>query len=141
MPSAFPKTVITITLLLIIHSLSAQNTPSKYVKQEAMIPMRDGIKLHTVIFRPKASNEDLPFLLMRSPYGVSNWPMPDNAPYIKDMADDGYIFVLQDIRGRYKSEGQYVMLRPQRNKKDPKSIDESSDTYDTIDWLLKNISG
>jgi putative CocE/NonD family hydrolase len=114
-------------------------TSIKYDRQEVMIAMRDGIKLHTVIFTPQHSADKLPFLLMRSPYGVNHWPTPDSVQYVKDMAEDGYIFVLQDIRGRYKSEGNYIMLRPQRNKKDPKSIDESSDTYDTIDWLLKNI--
>jgi putative CocE/NonD family hydrolase len=106
-----------------------------------MIPMRDGIRLNTVIFTPKNQQEPLPFILERTPYGVSDDPSPEKHPYIKDMADDGYIFVFQDIRGRYRSEGAYSMQRPVRNKKDPKAIDESTDTYDTFDWLLKNVPG
>ncbi len=66
-------------------------------------------------------------------------PAPEKTEYIKDMADDGYIFVFQDIRGRYKSEGKFEMQRFNRNKKDPKAIDESTDTYDTFTWLLANI--
>jgi putative CocE/NonD family hydrolase len=111
----------------------------KYTRKEAMIPMRDGIKLHTVIFTPKEQKGSLPFLIARTPYGVSKYPSPERRAYIKDMADDGYIFVFQDIRGRYLSEGKYEMSRFSRDKKDLKAIDEASDTYDTIDWLLKNV--
>lgn len=110
-----------------------------YDRQELMITMRDGTKLNTVIFSPKGINEKVPFLLLRTPYGVSDIPMPDKNTYVKDMAVDGYIFVYQDIRGRYKSEGQFEMQRFTRDKKNEKAIDESTDTYDTIDWLLKNI--
>jgi len=128
-------------LLLSANLLFAQQTKpdDKYNRQEVMIPMRDGIKLHTVIFTPKEQKGKLPFLMTRTPYGVDDNPSPERQQYIKDMADEGYIFVFQDIRGRYRSEGKFVMQRFGRNKKDPKSIDESSDTYDTIDWLLKNI--
>ncbi|GAB4039027.1 CocE/NonD family hydrolase [Spirosoma jeollabukense] len=101
--------------------------------------MRDGVRLNTVIYTPKTSKEPVPFLLTRTPYGVSETDSPDRIPYVKDMADDGYIFVYQDIRGRYKSEGTFEMQRFSRNKEDPKAIDESTDTYDTIDWLLANV--
>ncbi|MFL5748207.1 MAG: CocE/NonD family hydrolase, partial [Niastella sp.] len=111
----------------------------KYDKQEAMILMRDGIKLHTVIFTPKEQKEPLPFLMERTPYGAQNYPSPEKVPYVKDMAEDGYIFVYQDIRGRYGSEGSYVMQRVPRDKNDPKAIDESTDTYDTFDWLLQHV--
>jgi uncharacterized protein len=111
----------------------------KYSRTEAMIPMRDGISLHTVIFTPKQQPEALPFLLLRTPYGVNNYTSPEKMPYVKDMAEDGYIFVYEDIRGRYGSEGQYEMQRFPRDKKNPKAIDESTDTYDTFDWLLKQI--
>jgi len=117
----------------------AQQAEDKYTRQEVMIPMRDGVKLNTVIFTPKDQAEPLPFLLSRTPYGVSDNASPEKSQYTKDMADDGYIFVFQDIRGRYKSEGKFEMQRFNRNKKDPKAIDESSDTYDTFDWLLANI--
>jgi len=119
----------------------AQKTPAedKYNRQEVMVPMRDGIKLHTVIFIPKNQTEQLPFLIERTPYGVNDYPSPEKNPYVKDMADDGYIFVYQDIRGRYLSEGKFMMQRSSRDKSKPGTIDEASDTYDTIDWLLKNI--
>jgi putative CocE/NonD family hydrolase len=112
---------------------------SAYERQEVMIPMRDGIRLHTVIFTPKQQNGALPFLLLRTPYGVSKNPGPDRTEYLKDLADDGYIFAFQDIRGRYGSEGTFEMQRFSRDKSNPKSIDESTDTYDTIDWLLKHV--
>ena len=140
------KTFIRLTpilaiLLFNIRFVTAQQTKpdDKYNRQEVMIPMRDGIKLHTVIFTPKDQKEKLPFLMLRTPYGVNDDPSPEKDGYIKDMAEDGYIFVFQDIRGRYLSEGKYAMMRFSRDKKDTKAIDESSDTYDTIDWLLKNV--
>lgn len=111
----------------------------QYEKQELLIPMRDGIRLNTVIFTPSNASEKIPILLLRTPYGVSKGASPDKSTYVKDMAVDGYIFVYQDIRGRYKSEGVFEMQRFTRDKKDPKAIDESTDTYDTIDWLLKNL--
>jgi hypothetical protein len=131
-------------LLFFVFSFSQKNfaqtnDDDKYNRQEVMIPTRDGIHLHTVIFTPKNQSEALPFLLERTPYGVNEYPSPEKNTYIKDMADEGYIFVFQDIRGRYLSEGKFEMQRFNRNKKDPKAIDESTDTYDTFDWLLKNI--
>lgn len=110
-----------------------------YIRQDAMIPMRDGIRLYTVIYTVKNATGPLPFLLKRTPYGVANSPSPMTVPYVKDMAREGYIFVYQDIRGRYNSEGVFEMQRFTRDKTDPKAIDESTDTYDTIDWLLSHI--
>jgi putative CocE/NonD family hydrolase len=110
-------------------------------KIEVMIPARDGIKLHTEIYSPKNANEPLPFVIERTPYGLED----DEKGYSKklaryaEMIPDGYIFVLQDIRGRYGSEGKFVMQRAVRDPKDPKAIDEGTDTYDTIDWLVKNV--
>lgn len=118
---------------------STRPDTDKYYKQDVMIPMRDGVKLHAVIFTPKKQTEKLPFLMERTPYGIDRYPSPERMTYVKDMAEDGYIFVYEDIRGRYKSEGKYEMSRMSRDKKDPKAIDESSDTYDTIEWLLKNV--
>ena len=112
---------------------------SDYVRSEVMIPMRDGIKLHAVCFAPKTQQQPLPFLLLRTPYGVERTPYPDKWIYLEDLAADGYIFVFEDIRGRYLSEGTFEMQRFTRDRKNPKSIDESTDTYDTIDWLLKNV--
>jgi putative CocE/NonD family hydrolase len=112
-----------------------------YVRFEAMIPMRDGAKLHTIIIRPVASDTNgpaLPFLITRTPYGVDN----SNEIGVKfgkpDLAQSGYIFVYQDIRGRYGSEGQFVMNRPIVKHSTKNDVDETTDTRDTIDWLLKN---
>jgi putative CocE/NonD family hydrolase len=110
-------------------------------RKEVEIPMRDGVKLYTDIYIPKKSREKLPFLITRTPYGSvddkgHNGLLPNS---YKDLVEDGYVFVFQDIRGRYKSQGQFVMFRPPRDKSNPKAIDESTDTYDTIAWLLENI--
>lgn len=113
---------------------------NEYVKQEFMIPMRDGIHLHTTVFSPKVRSEALPFLIERSPYGWDSAARTINAA-LTELARDGYFLVFQDIRGRYQSEGQFVLQRPVRTSKDDRSIDEGTDTYDTIEWLLKNVSG
>src|SRR5437762_11037786 len=84
----------------------AQKPEDRYNRQEVMISMRDGVKLNTVIFTPKEQAEPLPFLLSRTPYGVSDNASPEKSQYTSDLAADGYIFVFQDIRGRYKSEGR-----------------------------------
>ena len=102
--------------------------------------MRDGMRLQTVIFIPRQASGPLPFLITRTPYGVpSSEDRMVSSGLFDELIADGYIFVLQNIRGRFKSEGQFVMNRPPRDPKVPGSIDESTDTYDTIDWLLKNI--
>jgi len=98
--------------------------------------MRDGVCLNTIINVPENMSEPLPFLLIRTPYGIKSGSV---SPSYSELAEDGYIFVFQDIRGRYKSEGDFVMLRPPREKNNPTAIDESTDTYDTIEWLLKNV--
>jgi len=104
----------------------------EYEQKEFMIPMRDGIHLHTLVFSPKVRTEELPFLIERSPYGWDSAGIVINAG-MSELARDGYFLVFQDIRGRYQSEGQFVMQRPVRNSRDDRSIDEGTDTYDTID--------
>ena len=109
-------------------------------RMEVKIPMRDGAKLYTDIYIPKKSRERLPFLITRTPYGATDEKGRNtllNDSY-KDFVADGYIFVFQDIRGRYKSDGQFVMFRPPRDKSDAKAIDESTDTSDTISWLIEH---
>lgn len=135
----FFKGLLLFSSIIIYQNSFSQSSEDKYDRQEIMITMRDGVRLNTVIFTPENSSEKLPFLLLRTPYGVSNELSPEKNSYIKDMAKEGYIFVFQDIRGRYKSEGKFEMQRFTRDKKDSKAIDESTDTYDTIDWLLANI--
>lgn len=105
---------------------------------DVMIAMRDGVKLHTEIWRDPEAREPLPFLIERSPYGWGR-AQATLERSLNDLVKDGYIFVFQDIRGRYKSEGTFVMQRPVRRPEDQKAIDEGSDTYDTIEWLLKNV--
>ncbi len=119
-----------------------------YVRREVMIPMRDGVKLHTVILVPKGA-KNAGILLTRTPYNASalttNWQSShlgsslygyDNATDV--IVDGGYIRVIQDVRGKYGSEGDYVMNRPLRGALNPTTVDHATDTYDTIDWLVKN---
>jgi hypothetical protein len=103
-----------------------------------MIPMRDGVKLHTKIFRPSGMREPLPFLFERTPYSWDDAPEFLGSAY-KELAEDGYIFVLQNIRGKYRSEGVFVMQRPPKKPGDAKAVDECTDAYDTIEWLLANV--
>lgn len=117
----------------------ALQTLVQFEKREEMIRMRDGAKLHTLIFTPKDQAERLPILMSRTPYGIDGSTSDGINRRYNELVKEGYIFVIQDIRGRYESEGQFLMNRPMRDKKDPKGIDESTDTYDTIDWLLKNV--
>ncbi len=111
----------------------------EFERIEAMVPMRDGVKLHTLIFAPKQMIEPLPILMTRTPYGIDGWNSARINGANSHLVPDGYIFVHQDIRGKYKSEGEFRMNRPPRDKSDAKSVDEASDTYDTIDWLIKNV--
>ncbi len=130
-------TVKLLPTLLAITAL-ARPVPGQLVKTDAMIPMRDGVRLYTVIIRPERASGPLPMLMTRTPYGVGG-PM-DLARFAEGRADfvsDGYIFVLQDIRGRFQSEGSFVMNRPQKTT--TTGTDESTDTYDTIEWLIHNV--
>jgi uncharacterized protein len=124
-------------------------TGMDYTRTEVMIPMRDGVKLHTVILIPKGATH-AGIVLTRTPYNASAMTMNtpsmhlgtalwgyDNA--VETIIDGGYIRVVQDIRGKYGSEGDYVMNRPEHGPLNPTPVDESTDTYDTIDWLVKNI--
>jgi len=117
-----------------------------FVKREEMIPMRDGVKLKTFILVPKGAS-GAPMLLARTPYNASNtvarFASPHLASVVPQMFDTavaaGYIIVCQDVRGKYGSEGDYVMTRPLRGPYNPTSTDHATDTYDTIDWLVKNV--
>src|SRR5262245_25966 len=116
-----------------------QSGEAKFEAIEEMIPMRDGVKLYTVICVPKSSAERLPILLQRTPYG-SGPGIAGRLPFVfKELVADGYIFAFQDIRGKYRSEGEFRMNRPPRDRNAPKSVDEASDTYDTIDWMVKHV--
>lgn len=110
-----------------------------YVGQDVMIPMRDGVKLRAQIWRPaNSAGKKLPMLMQRSPYGYKVERLEKLfADQFKELAAEGFIFVLQDIRGRFGSEGEFVMLRPRKTT--PQGIDESTDTYDSIAWLTKSV--
>ncbi|HEV2484185.1 MAG TPA: CocE/NonD family hydrolase [Terracidiphilus sp.] len=112
-----------------------------YRRTEVMIPMRDGVKLHAVILKPADIAAPLPFLIQRTPYGVDGTDRASFFASRPELARDGYIYVCEDIRGRYRSEGRFVMSRPLADHHDPNAIDESTDAYDTITWLLTDVSG
>ncbi|MDQ6700157.1 MAG: CocE/NonD family hydrolase [Acidobacteriota bacterium] len=130
-------------LLAFVYPLGcmAQSAPSVlFSKSDVMIPMRDGVKLHAAIFKPVDAKAPLPIVFERTPYGALSDEKNLLARYGHLIAD-GYIFAFGDIRGRFKSEGEFVMQRQVRDKSNPKSIDESTDTYDTIEWLTKHVKG
>jgi len=126
----------------------AQQTPvHSYIKKTYMISMRDGIKLSTVVFTPTGHTMPLPFLIQRTPYGADFLPVKEDSaillenmePYTISMAREGFIFVYQDLRGKFNSEGSFEMNRPVYHLQDNTKTDESTDAFDTIDWLIKNI--
>jgi uncharacterized protein len=136
--------LVIVLLFLLTGRAQAPNPPDYsllFDKTDVMIAARDGTKLHTEIYTPKNSTAPFPLIIERTPYGLPE----DDKGYSRmlaryaEMIPDDYIFVFQDIRGRYGSEGTFVMQRPVRNPKDSKAIDEGTDTYDTIDWLVKNV--
>jgi hypothetical protein len=116
-----------------------------YDKREYRIPMRDGVHLFTAVFTPKQAEGPLPFLLKRTPYGVGPYGedvFPETLGPSPELLQDGYIFVLQDVRGRYMSEGEFTDMRPHlADKQGPEQTDESTDTWDTIAWLLEHVEG
>lgn len=142
------KIILVFIVFFIVPFVYAQEVNEEYIKAhydkiEQYIPMRDGVKLFTSIYIPKDKSQKYPILLNRTPYTVAPYG-PDkykntlgNFP---QMAKEKYIFVYQDVRGKWMSEGVYENIRPTRSKENKALIDESTDTYDTIDWLVKNVS-
>ncbi len=116
-----------------------------YVKHEQMIPMRDGVKLFTSIYTPRDTTQKYPLLMKRTPYSVGPYGLDKYAATLGPselFVKAGYIFVNQDVRGRFQSQGEFVQVTPQvTGKRKPTDFDESTDTYDTIEWLLKNVAG
>lgn len=114
-----------------------------YTKHEYEIPMRDGVHLYTAVYVPKDDSRPYPILLSRTPYGAKPYG-EDASPYVYGAlnyyAKEGFIFAIQDVRGKYGSEGSFVNMRPiLEGKHTPQDVDESTDAYDTIDWLVKNV--
>lgn len=116
---------------------------ANYTKTVHMVPMRDGIKLYTQVYAPKDKSQKYPILLFRTPYSIGYYEPESSRPYLgpnRAYAEEGFTFVYQDVRGKFKSEGEFVVMRPHRRmKQSTQDTDESSDTYDTIEWLLENI--
>ena len=140
---------------LLLYNISATAQPHEdslwlrnhYRKLEQNIPMRDGIRLYTAIYTPRDTTHPHPILLLRTPYSCSPYGQDDWWPalwlsYFKHYIRKSYCIVMQDVRGAYESEGRFVDVRPFIvDKKTPQDVDEASDTYDTIDWLIKNNAG
>ncbi len=129
---------------LLAFSQASDFVSTNYEKSEFQIPMRDGVKLHTVVYTPKDKSKKYPFVMQRTPYSAGPYgegTMKTLLGPSEKMMQEGYIFVYQDVRGRWMSEGDYDNMRPTVpvRKKGSKEIDESTDTFDTIEWLLKNI--
>ena len=125
----------------------ALKVKENYTKHEFLVPMRDGVKLFTSIYSPKGGKDKYPVLFSRTPYTVAPYGIENYrsrlGPGMTDLFfNEKFIFVYQDVRGRGKSEGEFVHVRPfLPEKRTPKEIDEASDTYDTIEWMLKNLAG
>lgn len=140
-----------LAFLILIIPLSGIAQPDKslstrdlYRKTDTLITMRDGIRLYTIIYQPKDNSTAYPILMERTPYSIAPYGDTNYRRSIgpnTGLMREKYIFVYQDVRGRYMSEGESIEVTPhQPNKKSGKQVDESSDTYDTVDWLLKNVA-
>ena len=138
------KLLLFFLLIVSIQTYAQTDTLSVYRKTSVMIPMRDGTKLFTVLLTPVASCNPLPLLIQRTPYGA-DVPIKDGETFnigktsFATLGKGGYIFVIQDIRGKFKSEGSFEMNRPLYHLNNPAKTDESTDAFDAIDWLVKNV--
>jgi hypothetical protein len=152
-PSAFRSTVPPIPKGGDIpRAFSAQRAEFQYVRREVTIPMRDGAKLYAVLIIPKgpsANGAKYPIMLDRTPYSADKatsrgnlGPLPENilSPLYAELVRAGYILAVEDVRGKYRSEGDYVMNRPLRGPLNPTQVDHSTDAWDTIDWLVRHVS-
>lgn len=136
---------------LLVLTASAQEAPAphrvrgEYTKHEFKVKMRDGVSLFTSVYTPKDTSRSYPIMMERTPYSVAPYGIDNyrtNLGPSPAFEREGFIFVYQDVRGRYMSEGSFIEETPHRQvKKTPKDVDESSDTYDTVEWLLKNVAG
>ena len=141
------KSFFLVAVVCVYQFVFAQtDSVSFYKKTQVMIPMRDGIKLNTVIFSPVNAKQAVPILIQRTPYGVPSDLPNDTALSFKNfganlssMLIEGYFLVMQDIRGKYKSEGTMEIHQPLIHRTSKGAVDESTDTWDTVDWLVKNL--
>jgi putative CocE/NonD family hydrolase len=114
----------------------AKTPPVKF--QEVMVPMRDGVRLQTVILTPVDQQRPLPILFNRTPYGVPDKAFEQMPDFLKELEQDGYIFIMQNLRGRFKSEGVFL-LSSWVDLKDTNATNDTTDAYDSIEWLVKNV--
>jgi uncharacterized protein len=117
-----------------------RQTEARYVKHEYRIPMRDGVKLFTQIYVPRDGSKTYPFLVQRTPFGVQPYGEDRYRPQLGASSEfdrAGFIFVFQDVRGRFQSEGKFVDMRPHVDQPEAAETDESTDMYDTVEWLLR----
>ncbi|MEJ1964978.1 MAG: CocE/NonD family hydrolase [Gammaproteobacteria bacterium] len=140
------RLLMALTLLVSVAQAAEPDPLGDFTISEAFVPMRDGVRLYTEIYTPGKVTTPLPILLNRTSYGATDTARPANgvsvfAGPLRTLAQDGYIFVFQDIRGRYRSEGRFVLGRPLRDRTQPGSVDETTDAYDTITWLLAHVPG
>ena len=141
--------VCTIVMVLLLPAAAAaqglEHVKANYTKYEYLIPMRDGKRLFTSVYVPKDDSQTYPILMKRTPYSARPYgadQYPENLGPSPLFAKEGYIFVYQDVRGRWMSEGEFVHMRPHLSKKTKKTeIDESTDTWDTVEWLIKRVRG
>jgi putative CocE/NonD family hydrolase len=129
---------VSVALLGMSPPVGQSQPDPRFTFVEAMIPMRDGVRMHTVWFVPREAIAPLPILLERTPYGTPDRSFQISRAY-PELVADGYVFAFQDVRGKYASEGTFVMLRPPRTGGAGDKVDESTDSYDTLDWLIKNV--
>ncbi len=143
--SARPALALAVLLLAAgRHPLAAQGPAAGsapgWERRDAMVAMRDGVRLFTVVMIPRNAPGPVPILLTRTPYGAGGWGENEAAPGgLRELAADGYAFAFQDIRGRNRSEGRFLMNHPLRAPGDTTGIDEATDAWDAVDWLVKNV--
>ncbi len=126
-------------LVLLARLATAQGT-TEYERRELKIPMRDGVTLFAVALIPKGATAPLPIILIRTPFSAAREFRSATLPAsLRELGEDGYIFVNEDIRGRFGSEGKFVSLRPQRDPRDARGVDESTDAWDSIDWIVREL--
>lgn len=147
--SLFRPTLLTVSALLLAQAPEpdelAALIKATYTKYEVQIPMRDGKNLFTAVYVPKDTERSFGIMLNRTPYDVAPYGVDQHRDTLgpsERFAREGFIFAYQDVRGRYMSEGEFIEMTPHRSHKNgPSDVDESTDTFDTIDWLVKNIPG
>ena len=137
--------VLLVCGVLPLRAQNAEWLQAHYTKREVQVPMRDGVQLFTAIYTPVAARQPLPFLLNRTPYGISPYGkhhFPGHLGPSEIFATEGFIFVYQDVRGRFMSGGNFINMTPHKARKSGhRDVDESTDTFDTIAWLLKHVKG